>query len=159
MEQLTDRAAAIGLPLRAETLPLEGLPGGRFDTVVSVFDLISCADLAVTLRELRRVLGPGGLLLVVEPFPGHRVLDRALGATGRLWPVTRGLHLDRAIASALREEGFVFTGVQRMTIRTPVWPLRNVMAAVARAESGPESEEAGPDGPEGSSGAREEESP
>lgn len=131
VERLSRRAAATGLPLRPETRRLAALDHGRFESVVSVFALISYPDLTSTLRELRRVLAPGGRLLLIEPFTGHGKVDRALGTKASLWRATQRLHLDRAIASAVREEGFVITAMQRVTVRTNVWPLRRLMAATA----------------------------
>lgn len=47
----------------AEALPL---PDDSVDTVVSTLTLCTVTDLATSLREIRRVLRPGGQLLVLE---------------------------------------------------------------------------------------------
>lgn len=70
---------------RAEALPL---PDSSFDAVVSQFGLMFFADKSMALREMMRVLRPGGRLAVavcdaVENSPGYgafaRLLDRLFG--------------------------------------------------------------------------------
>jgi SAM-dependent methyltransferase len=51
------------VPACAEALPFED---GAFDTVVSTLVLCTVADPAEAVREMRRVLAPGGCLLFVE---------------------------------------------------------------------------------------------
>jgi ubiquinone/menaquinone biosynthesis C-methylase UbiE len=56
------RAATV-MPAPAEALPFAD---GSFDTVVSTLVLCTVADAPAALRELRRVLAPGGRLLFIE---------------------------------------------------------------------------------------------
>ena len=88
--------------LRADgTLPLDA---GRFDCAVSTWTLCSIPDVAAALREVHRLLKPGGRLLFVEhglaPDEPVRRWQR------RLRPVIRylgdGCTLDRDIAGLLR---------------------------------------------------------
>ncbi|MBS0476518.1 MAG: class I SAM-dependent methyltransferase, partial [Proteobacteria bacterium] len=81
---------------------------GSFDSVVCTFTLCSVGDQAQTLRELHRVLRPGGRLL----FGEH---GRAPDASVRRWqeriePVWKhlagGCHLTRPITAAIEEAGF-----------------------------------------------------
>ncbi len=53
-----------------------------FDTVTTVFTLRNFPDLAASLREMVRVLRPGGTLLIVDAFPPADGLMRRLLA---LW--------------------------------------------------------------------------
>jgi SAM-dependent methyltransferase len=55
------------LQARAEELPFDD---GSFDTVVSTLVLCSVDDLERSLREIRRVLAPGGTLLFLEHVRG-----------------------------------------------------------------------------------------
>lgn len=65
---------------RAEALPF---PDARFDAVVSQFGMMFFDDRVAALREMRRVLRPGGRLAVavcdaVEHSPGYEALARLL---------------------------------------------------------------------------------
>lgn len=64
-----ERIAAAKMPVEAIQLGAEDrLPvdDGRFDTIVSTWTMCSIPDLAGALRELARVLKPGGKLLFLE---------------------------------------------------------------------------------------------
>jgi demethylmenaquinone methyltransferase/2-methoxy-6-polyprenyl-1,4-benzoquinol methylase len=72
--------AARGLPIRlvvgrAECLPF---PDGSFDFVSMGYALRHVSDVAVTMRELFRVLRPGGRVCVLEITRPDRLLARAL---------------------------------------------------------------------------------
>ena len=104
------RAEACGLDvalmgLSAERLPV---PDASFDTVVSTYTLCSIPDPVAALREMRRVLKPGGRLLFSEhgraPDPD---VARWQTRLNRVWkPVAGGCHLDRDIPALLAEAGF-----------------------------------------------------
>ena len=102
-----------------ESIPFED---ARFDTVVCTFTLCSVASQAETLRELRRILKPGGQLLYAE----H---GRAPDASVQKWqdriePVWKklagGCHLTRPVTAAITAGGFeVHDGGQRYAPKTP----------------------------------------
>ena len=111
-----ERAASTGLPVElvagsAERIPMED---GFFDTVVTTWTMCSIPDLTRALREMRRVLRPGGQLLFAEhglsPDSGVAVWQ------GRLNPVWRtlssGCNLNRDIARFIRDGGFK---IERLT--------------------------------------------
>jgi ubiquinone/menaquinone biosynthesis C-methylase UbiE len=88
--------------LDAEHLPFED---AGFDTVVSTFTLCSIPDVAHALREIRRVLKPGGQFLFLEHgrSPEARVAhwqDRL----NRAWiPVFGGCHLNRPVRALIED--------------------------------------------------------
>jgi SAM-dependent methyltransferase len=90
---------------RAEELQFDD---ASFDTVMSAFALCSVADPAAALDELRRVLVPGGTLLLLEHVhlawePGRSLQTRAAPA----WAAAAGgCRLDRDTVRSAREAGF-----------------------------------------------------
>lgn len=104
------RSAQISIPVETIPLILEEIaaPDASFDTVVSTFTLCTIPDAVSALREMRRVLKPGGQLLYCE----H---GRAPDASVRRWqdrltplwkPLAGGCHLNRDIPQLLQMGGF-----------------------------------------------------
>jgi len=106
----------IGLP--GETIPLET---GSVDTVVTTYTLCTIDDAVTALREMRRVLRPGGQLL----FSEHgRAPDAAVRRwQDRLTPTWRriagGCRLNRDIPALLREGGFTVERLETMYVPGP----------------------------------------
>ena len=103
------RSAQAGLDvelvgLTAERLPL---PDESFDTVVCTYTLCSIAHPVAALREVWRVLKPGGQFLLCEhgraPDAGVARWQRRIQP---LWtPMMGGCHLDRDVPALMREAG------------------------------------------------------
>jgi ubiquinone/menaquinone biosynthesis C-methylase UbiE len=91
---------------RAEELPFVA---GSFDAAVSAFALCTVADPAAALAELRRVLIPGGTLLLLEHVHLHWEPGRALQSwAAPAWAaVAGGCRLDRDTVRFAREAGFI----------------------------------------------------
>ncbi len=91
--------------VRCEAMPMKD---ASFDCAVMTFTLCSLPDPATSLREVRRVLKPGGRLLFLE----HGLSDHAnLGRwQRRLTPLQNrlcdGCSLDKPIATLITEAGF-----------------------------------------------------
>ena len=88
-----------------EAIPLES---GSIDTAVSTYTLCTIPDPIQALREVARVLKPGGRLLFAEH---GRAPDRSVRKwQARLTPIWKrvagGCHLDRNIPELLRKAGF-----------------------------------------------------
>lgn len=104
-----------------EAIPFDD---ASFDSVVCTFTLCSVNDQAQTLRELHRILKPGGKLLYAE----H---GRAPDAGVRRWqnwiePVWKrlagGCHLTRPVNGAVDKAGFAVHALgQRYTPKVPRW--------------------------------------
>jgi ubiquinone/menaquinone biosynthesis C-methylase UbiE len=89
----------------AERLPVED---ASFDTVVSTYTLCTIPDPIAALKELRRVLVPGGRLLFSEH--GRAPDENVLKWQTRLQPywmkVAGGCRMDRDIPALLEQAGF-----------------------------------------------------
>lgn len=110
--------------LSAEKLPL---PDASFDTVVMTYTLCSIPDPVPAVREMRRVLKPGGKLLFCEhgvaPDESVRRWQRRLNP---MWGrIGGGCHLDRDIPALLREGGFTLPDLEQMYLPGPKFATYN----------------------------------
>lgn len=94
------------------------LPDDSMDAALSTFTLCTIPHLDVALREVRRVLRPGGALHFLE----HGLAGERWVAAWqhRLTPIQRrvaaGCHLDRPIAQAIEDAGLVVEELDRFSI-------------------------------------------
>ena len=104
------RSRAAGIPVELVGIGAERLPLADhvFDTVVSTYTLCTIPDPVLALRELRRVLAPGGRLLFSEH--GKAPDESVRRWQARIQPVwgkfSGGCHLGRDIPAILKEAGF-----------------------------------------------------
>jgi len=102
--------------LTAERLPF---PDAGFDCAVSTWTLCSIPDALAALREVRRVLKPGGVFVFLE----HGRSDDARVARwqDRFNPIQRrigvGCNLNRPIDALIRDAGFAITRLDRYAIQ------------------------------------------
>jgi ubiquinone/menaquinone biosynthesis C-methylase UbiE len=91
----------------AEEIPLEN---ASVDTVVTTWTLCTIPDVDSALRQMRRVLKPGGRLLFVEH--GRAADPKVVWWQDRLTPIWKtiggGCHLNRPISSLIERAGFRF---------------------------------------------------
>ncbi|NML17029.1 class I SAM-dependent methyltransferase [Azohydromonas caseinilytica] len=104
------RSQQLGLPVELLQLSAEELPAesGSFDTVTCTYSLCSITNPSKALREMRRVLKPGGKLLFAEH--GLAPDEPVARWQRRLEPywsrIAGGCHLTRDIPRLLAEAGF-----------------------------------------------------
>jgi SAM-dependent methyltransferase len=117
------RIAASAVPVHEAGLDgqvLE-LPDGRFDHAVSTMTLCTIPDALVALREVRRVLRPGGVFHFVEH---GRSRDMGVARWQDRWdPVQQrlfaGCHVNRAIPALIEEAGFRIERLDESDMRGP----------------------------------------
>jgi len=104
-----------------EAIPFED---NSFDTVVCTYTMCSVDDQAQTLREMRRILKPGGRLLYLEhgvaPDAGPARWQRRIEP---VWKRAMGnCHLTRPVTPAVREYGFAIEASdQKYMDKMPRW--------------------------------------
>jgi len=120
--------------------PAEDLPfdDASFDTAVSTLVLCGVDDQPRALRELRRVVRPGGRLVFVEHVRADdpklaRLQDRMHRLNVR---VGHGCHCNRPTLDTIRSAGFEVTQLHRDTIPYgPPW-IRPLIVGVAQRSAG-----------------------
>jgi ubiquinone/menaquinone biosynthesis C-methylase UbiE len=95
------------ITLSAEQIPLDK---NSADTIVVTYTLCSIPDVSQALKEMNRVLKPGGRLLFCDHGrAAERSVTRWQDALTPFWKqVSGGCHLNRPIASLIENSGFKF---------------------------------------------------
>jgi SAM-dependent methyltransferase len=109
----SDRVAAAAVPVSRSGLDGQSLPfdDGSFDVALSTWTLCTIPDVTAALKEVRRVLRPGGQLHFLEH--GLAPDERVRRWQRRLDPLQQriagGCHLTRPIADLVTAAGFTIT--------------------------------------------------
>lgn len=122
------RAAASGIPVEPTVMDVQSLafPDGSFDTAVGTFVFCSVPEPRRGLVELRRVLRPGGKLILLEHVRADgrwagRLLDRLDPIVSRLV----GAHVNRRTVATVAESGFRLERVESLNRLVRLIEARN----------------------------------
>jgi ubiquinone/menaquinone biosynthesis C-methylase UbiE len=103
----------------AESIPF---PDNSFESVHVGLVLCSVDDVDASLREIRRVLVPGGRLVVLEHVRGDGAMGRFQDLIAKPWSwLASGCHPNRRTVDAIAAAGFDAAGLRTIR-RTPVPP-------------------------------------
>jgi len=122
-EKARERAAGIGIPVQTVALELGQIQAedASFDSIVCTFTLCTIPDAVAALREMRRVLRPGGKLLFSEhglapDLPVVRWQNRLTP----IWkPLAGGCHLNRDIPALISAGGFNIREIHSSYLKGP----------------------------------------
>ncbi|OHT80403.1 methyltransferase [Mycobacteroides chelonae] len=109
-------------------------PDNSFDSVHAGLVLCSVDDVAATLSEIRRVLAPGGRLVVLEHVRGDGVMGRFQDLIAKPWSwLASGCEPNRRTVEAIAAAGFDTSGlrsVRRTLVPPPCTPHLQGVATV-----------------------------
>jgi SAM-dependent methyltransferase len=125
----------IELELRDERADAIGLPDASVDAVVSTLVLCTVPDPAATLREVRRILRPGGRLFFLEHVragQSHPVLRIVQRSVARPWRwLFEGCDVLRDTEATLAWTGWAQLEVHRYHVPTLFLPINTQIAGTA----------------------------
>lgn len=134
-DRLRARGERLGIDVavRAATAEALPVPDHSVDAVISTLVLCSVRDPTAALREVRRVLRPGGRFVFVEHVaaPHGTGLHIAQRAVRPVWrALSDGCHVDRETDHLIEEAGFATVDLHHFTVPVPI--MGPHIAGVAR---------------------------
>jgi ubiquinone/menaquinone biosynthesis C-methylase UbiE len=136
LKRLQKKAGEHASEVKVVRAPAEDLPfdDDSFDTVVSTLVLCGVADQAKAVREIRRVLRPGGRLVFIEHVRSDdpklaKMQDRMNGLNKFLV----GCECNRSTLDAIRNEGFAVEELEHtMPNKVPKFVQPTIVGIAAR---------------------------
>lgn len=110
LAQARERAARLGVAVDLREADVQSLPfaAGSFDAVITTCVFCSVPDPVVGLGEVRRVLVPGGQLLMMEHVLSHKpVLRQIMQALNPVVVRIMGANINRDTVTNIQQAGFI----------------------------------------------------
>jgi SAM-dependent methyltransferase len=124
--------APVPVEVRGDALPA-AFDDGSFDTVVLTLVLCTVPDQTETLREIRRVLRPDGVLLFLEHVRGTGWTSRLQRGADPLWRhLAAGCHPSRDTVRAVEAAGFSIDDLERFSMPNAPFLVRPCVSGVAQ---------------------------
>jgi ubiquinone/menaquinone biosynthesis C-methylase UbiE len=124
VESVQARIRGVSFPIERKALRADGgLPfdAGRFDTIVTTWTLCSIPEVDKALKEMRRVLKPGGRYVFIEH--GRADADSTARWQDRVNPLWNrmcdGCNINRKIDRLVEEGGFELESLDRFRAKGP----------------------------------------
>ena len=136
MRRLEGRVRELAPLAKVLRAPAEDLPfdDDTFDTAVSTLVLCGVADQPLALRELRRVLRPGGRLMVIEHVRSDEArLARRQDRMNGLSRFVAGCECNRATLDSIQAAGFEVAQLERTVWNKVPSFVRPLIVGVATA--------------------------
>ena len=118
-----ERAAKISIPVKTIALELGQIQAedDSFDSIVCTFTLCTIPDAVAALKDMRRVLKPGGKLLFSEHglAPDAPVVRWQNRITPIWKPLAGGCHLNRDIPALINAGGFTIQQLETSYLKGP----------------------------------------
>jgi ubiquinone/menaquinone biosynthesis C-methylase UbiE len=130
------RKRGVQVEIRGTGAEALDLPDHSVDAVVCSLVLCTVRDADASLREVRRVLRPGGRFVCIEHVaaPNGSWLAAVQRSVTQPWAwLFEGCHTHRDTERTLRAAGFRHVAVERFVMNTAFLPIRPQIAAVAIA--------------------------
>jgi ubiquinone/menaquinone biosynthesis C-methylase UbiE len=135
-ERLRANARRWGVTVDVRAAVAEALPLADESVENAIASLVLCAvqDPEQALREILRVLQPGGRLWCIEHVAAVNgtLLARVQRGVEGIWSAALGCSVTRDTEALLRRAGFASVEVEHLTFPTLLAPVRPLVAAVAR---------------------------